>query len=105
MTADIPNNIGARIRARRIELELSQEKLGELSGYLQCQVSGWERGANEPRMKAIRALCGALKCDPTWLAFGTEPETDNEPDDGSGQEQDLDADRDTYLHNSSKGNR
>ncbi len=33
------------------------------------------------------------------------PQGEIEEDDGSGQEQDLDADRDTCLHNSSKGNR
>jgi DNA-binding transcriptional regulator YiaG len=69
-----PNNIGARIRARRIELELSQEKLGELSGYLQCQVSGWERGADEPRLETIEKLARALDCSPSWLTYGPPSE-------------------------------
>jgi SOS-response transcriptional repressor LexA len=61
--------LGQRIKARRKELELSQEKLGELAGLDQTVISKLERGDVQETAR-VAELAHALGCDALWLATG-----------------------------------
>ena len=63
--------LGQRIKARRKELGLSQEKLGELAGLDQTVISKLERGDVQETSR-IAELAHALSCDALWLATGKE---------------------------------
>ena len=61
-TNSIDQHIGSRIRQRRNELHLSQEKLGEAMGISFQQVQKYEKGTNRvagSRMVQIAALLNA----------------------------------------------
>jgi len=64
--------LGQRIKARRKELELSQEKLGELAGLDQTVISKLERGDVQETAR-IAELAHALGCDALWLSTGRIP--------------------------------
>ncbi|HEY5993932.1 MAG TPA: S24 family peptidase [Gallionellaceae bacterium] len=64
------STLGQRIRARRKELGLSQEKLGELAGLDQTVISKLERGDVQETAR-IAELAHALGCDALWLATGS----------------------------------
>lgn len=56
--------IGARLRARRKTLGISQTALAELSGTHQRMVSRWELGKGVPSALQLVALCDALYVKP-----------------------------------------
>lgn len=56
----IDQAIGARIRARRLELRLSQERLGELIGVSFQQVQKYEKGTNRVSAAAIVEIANVL---------------------------------------------
>jgi transcriptional regulator with XRE-family HTH domain len=61
-TSALDRAIGARVRARRASLGMSQERLGEALGITFQQVQKYERGANRisaSRLHAIAAVLGA----------------------------------------------
>jgi transcriptional regulator with XRE-family HTH domain len=58
---------GAAVRARREELELSQEELGFRSGLDRTYVSGIERGVRNPTLKSVGRLAKALSTRPSRL--------------------------------------
>lgn len=65
---------GDRARARRVELGLSQQELGESMGTRQEAVSKLE--ANGPRtIRILEQLAEALDCTPWWIQWGTAPKT------------------------------
>ena len=55
------NKVGNRIRERRLELGLSQEKLGGKIGSDQSVVSYWESGRTEPKVFTAILLAKALE--------------------------------------------
>ena len=57
------NKVGNRIRERRLELGLSQEKLAKKMGTGQSEISHWESGHSEP--KVFTALCLAKALETT----------------------------------------
>jgi SOS-response transcriptional repressor LexA len=61
--------LGQRIKLRRKELGLSQEKLGELAGLDQTVISKLERGDVQETAR-VAELANALGCDALWLATG-----------------------------------
>ena len=65
------NLLGQRVRMRRKELGLSQERLGELAGLDQTVISKLERGEVQETAR-IASLAEALACDALWLATGRE---------------------------------
>ena len=61
---------GGRVRARRLERGLSQERLGFSSGLHPTYISGVERGVRNLSLRNIVALVSALKIDPGELVRG-----------------------------------
>ena len=53
--------LGNKIRELRIELEYSQERLGEITGLDRTYISGVERGVRNPSLRNIEKLAKALK--------------------------------------------
>lgn len=53
--------LGNKIRELRIELNYSQEKLGELTGLDRTYISGIERGVRNPSIKNIEKIAKSLK--------------------------------------------
>ena len=52
--------LGKKIRTLRLEMLLSQEKLGEITGLDRTYISGIERGVRNPSLKNIEKLAKAL---------------------------------------------
>lgn len=53
--------LGKRLSTLRLEADLSQEKLGEMTGLDRTYISGIERGKRNPSLKNIEKLAKALK--------------------------------------------
>lgn len=63
--------LGNRIRSRREELNLTQERLGELSGLHRTYIGHLERGEINPSLLNILKVAAALKIDAGEL--GADP--------------------------------
>jgi transcriptional regulator with XRE-family HTH domain len=68
--ADVAAEIGRRIRSRREELSISQEKLAHSIGLHYSTVSHIERGDRSLRVISILRLAEGLGCDPGELLAG-----------------------------------
>lgn len=66
---------GERVRARRTELELSQERLAERAGLHWTFVGQVERGQRNLSLHNICKLAQALQVDPGVLMEGLDPPT------------------------------
>ena len=64
---------GKRIRKRRLELGISQEKLADLAGLHRTYVGSVERGERNVSFLNILRLAKALKEDPGKLMAGLRP--------------------------------
>jgi transcriptional regulator with XRE-family HTH domain len=53
--------LGKKIKQLRIEAELTQERLGEITGLDRTYISGIERGVRNPSIRNIEILAKALK--------------------------------------------
>lgn len=62
--------LGARVRARRIELRLSQERLGQRIGKLGNEIGKIERGEKDTAVSTVVRLAEALGLDPGELVEG-----------------------------------
>ena len=63
-------SIGARIRIIREQTGLTQQALGELTGFPKAQIGQWERGLRKPGVDSLRGLAEALNGSFLWLALG-----------------------------------
>lgn len=68
----IRQEVGHRIRIKRIELGLKQAELGSMVGADQTQVSAWEGGRRVLRIEDAMAIAEALQCKVAHLV-GEEP--------------------------------
>ena len=68
--SEITKTFGARIRARRTELGLSQEQLAEASGLHWTYVSQTERGQRNVSLHNIVKIADALDIDAGQLVTG-----------------------------------
>jgi len=59
--------LGKKIRQLRLDAELSQERLGEMTGLDRTYISGIERGVRNPSLKNIEKLAKALNVKITEL--------------------------------------
>ncbi len=53
--------LGKKVKLLRAEAELSQERLGEITGLDRTYISGIERGVRNPSLRNIEKLAKALK--------------------------------------------
>ncbi|GIU67723.1 helix-turn-helix domain-containing protein [Candidatus Phycosocius spiralis] len=66
--------VGRRLKQRREDLELSQEKLSELLGLSFQQVQKYERGLNRVGASRLFQLCGILNVEPSFFFDGLTAE-------------------------------
>jgi transcriptional regulator with XRE-family HTH domain len=59
--------VGGRVRARRLELGMSQEKLGNAIGLTFQQVQKYEKGSNRIGSSRLMQIANALKVDPAYF--------------------------------------
>lgn len=72
-------SIGERIKARRLELNLTQTDIFEQCGIASGVLSRIENGKNAPSVIAFHKLSQALNCDMNWLATGKSTNMKNGP--------------------------
>jgi len=81
LTGSVPNpidvQVGRRLRAQRVLLGLSQEKLGDAVGLTFQQVQKYERGANRISASRLYELARALNIPVSY--FFAELGESNEP--------------------------
>jgi transcriptional regulator with XRE-family HTH domain len=63
----IDTEVGARVRARRRELRMSQTKLADTLGVTFQQVQKYERGTNRISSSSLVLIAEALGCSPSEL--------------------------------------
>ena len=63
----IRQQVGHRIKVRRVDLNLKQEALGALIGVTQVQISDWEAGRRALRIEQAIQLAQALKTTVGYL--------------------------------------
>ena len=63
-------SIGERIKARRLELHLTQTHIFEKCGIASGALSKIENGKNVPSVIVFHKLSQALECDMNWLVTG-----------------------------------
>lgn len=71
--------IGPRIKARRLELQLTQQRLAERVSEArddgtthQAEISRWEAGQATPTTNVIAPLASALGVSADWLLTGRD---------------------------------
>lgn len=64
---DLLHTLGERVRTRRLELELSQEQLGEIAGLHRNYIGGIEHGRRNVALVNLVRLALALELDPGEL--------------------------------------
>lgn len=53
--------LGKKVKQLRLEADLSQERLGEITGLDRTYISGIERGIRNPAIRNLEKLAKALK--------------------------------------------
>jgi len=66
----VDKRIGQRVKQRRLELGLSQERLAELLGVTFQQIQKYEKGANRIAASRLFDLSGALNVAVTYFFEG-----------------------------------
>ena len=69
----LAHEFGARVRAARLALGLSQEKLAELASVHRTFIGQIETGSVGPTLVTIVRLASALGIDPAELVKGLQP--------------------------------
>lgn len=72
------SEIGRRIRARRVELRLTQEKLAEMAGISASFVGHLERAEKTPSVDTLARLCVCMKLSMDYLVMGKRQACDRE---------------------------
>ena len=67
--------IGERVRARRQQLGLTLDAVGEELGVSRQAVHQLERAGDDMRVQRVQDLARALQCRLVWLLSGTGPVT------------------------------
>jgi len=63
-------DLSHRLKQRREEMKFTQAQLGEIAGMSQQSIQLIEAGETQRPRKLIE-LAAALKCDATWLIYGS----------------------------------
>jgi len=70
--ADARKVFGRAVKKRRLELGLSQEKLGELADLHRTYIADVERGARNVSLLSILKISQALRTSPSKLLEGIQ---------------------------------
>ena len=71
----IDKNVGQRVRSRRLEIGMSQEKLAEILGVTFQQVQKYEKGVNRIAVSRLFDIANALEMTPGRFFEGLAPAT------------------------------
>ncbi|AIL32431.1 helix-turn-helix domain-containing protein [Basilea psittacipulmonis] len=74
VAVDIDKSIGQRIQQRRRELGYSADRLSEMIGISQQQLSRYERGANKINVSHLVSIATCLKTPISWFFLDCEPQ-------------------------------
>lgn len=81
VTTAIDRRIGMRVRARRLEISMSQEKLADILGVTFQQVQKYEKGINRISVARYLDICAALDWPPAeslqGLLAASSPSTED----------------------------
>src|SRR5579862_8483487 len=66
----IDKHVGARVRMRRMMLNMSQEKLGDALGLTFQQVQKYEKGTNRIGASRLQAICNILQVPVSFFFEG-----------------------------------
>ena len=66
-----------RIRARRVQLSVTQLALAKKLGVSRVSVTKWENGTTRPDGENLHQLAVALQTTPEWLLYGQGDEVDD----------------------------
>src|SRR5438128_1736657 len=83
MASERARAVGERIKARRLQLQMTQEELARKTGSSAITgnvISRWERGSNRPSQSNIELLAGALEIAEGYLTFGNDRPAPAVPD-------------------------
>lgn len=69
--------LGARIRARRADLNVSQAALAEVAGVSYQQIQKYERGADRVTVPVLLLIAARLECSAGALLGEERPENEN----------------------------
>ncbi|MBK8294082.1 MAG: helix-turn-helix transcriptional regulator [Solirubrobacterales bacterium] len=69
---NVQDKFANALRARRKELKLSQEELGDLCGIHRTEISLLERSGRDPRLTTIVKISRALEIEPSRLIEGID---------------------------------
>lgn len=69
---EIDRHVGARLRARREQLGISQGKLGRALGVTFSQLQKYEKGSNRIGAGVLYVLARELGVEPGWFYAGLE---------------------------------
>lgn len=75
MSKSLLRQLGQRIRSRRKEVGLSQEKLALVAGVGRSYLGGVERGERNITFLVLCRLCETLRCDVAALTKELPPPT------------------------------
>lgn len=70
--------IGKRVKAKRHEAHLTQEKLSEIIDVCPSYISEIERGCSIPSLATITKLANAFNCNLDFLVYGVTASNSNE---------------------------
>lgn len=59
-----------RIRARRLQLDVTQQSLAKKLGVSRVSVTKWENGTTKPDGENLHQLAYALSTTPEWILYG-----------------------------------
>lgn len=71
-------DMNERIRARRLQLNMTQQTLAKVLGVSRVSVTKWETGVTKPDGENLYMLAKALGVSPEWLLFGGSDPTSTE---------------------------
>jgi transcriptional regulator with XRE-family HTH domain len=80
----IDRRLGQRLRARRLEIGLSQERLAEILGLTFQQVQKYEKGVNRIAASRLFEIANALDVPAQFFFDGLSPNTSGVAEEGSG---------------------
>ena len=66
----VDSHVGALVRQRRLELGMSQERLGDAMGITFQQIQKYEKGANRIGSSRLMQIANALDVPPTYFFEG-----------------------------------